>query len=161
MPVKQKITTSLWFDGDAEEAANLYTSLFKNSKITNISRWGDVGPGEKGTVLTVMFELDGQEFIGINGGPEFKFSEAISLMVNCESQEEVDFFWDRLTADGGEESMCGWLKDKFGLSWQIVPTVLGELVGDPDPAKANRATEAMLKMRKLDIQTLQDAHAGR
>ena len=160
MPVEQKITTSLWFDGDAEDAANFYTSLFKNSKITNISRWGEVGPGEKGTVLTVMFELDGQEFMGLNGGPEFKFTEAISLMVNCESQEEVDFFWDRLTADGGEESMCGWLKDRFGLSWQIVPTVLDALMSDPDPAKANRTTEAMMKMQKLDIKKLEEAHAG-
>lgn len=123
MPVEQKITTSLWFDGDAEDAANFYTSLFKNSKITNISRWGDVGPGEKGTVLTVMFELDGQEFMGLNGGPEFKFTEAISLMVKCENQEEVDYYWDKLLP-GGQPQQCGWLKDKFGLSWQVIPNAL-------------------------------------
>ena len=156
----QKISTCLWFDGEAENAAAFYTSLFKNSKVTSLSRWGDVGPGEKGKVLTVMFELDGHEFIALNGGPQYKFTEAVSLLVNCESQEEVDHLWDSLVADGGEESVCGWLKDKYGLSWQIVPTVLGELMSDPDPAKANRVTEAMLEMRRPDIKTLQEAHRG-
>jgi predicted 3-demethylubiquinone-9 3-methyltransferase (glyoxalase superfamily) len=152
----QKITTNLWFDTEAEEAAKFYVTLFANSKITNISRYSEAGPGPAGSVMTVTFELDGQEFTGLNGGPVFKFTEAVSLLVNCESQDEVDRLWDALSA-GGEIQQCGWLKDKFGLSWQIVPTVLNELVGDPDPAKAQRAMEAMLQMKKLDIAALQRA----
>ena len=145
-----KITPFLWFDSQAEEAANFYVSIFKNSKILGVSRYGEAGPGSAGTVLTVTFELDGQEFTALNGGPHFTFSEAISLYVDCESQQEVDELWAKLTA-GGEESMCGWLKDKYGLSWQIVPRVLLELMQDKDPVKAKRVTEAMLQMRKIDI----------
>ena len=149
----QKITPFLWFDNQAEEAANFYVSIFKNSKILGVSRYGEAGPGSAGTVLTVTFQLDGQEFTALNGGPHFTFSEAISLYVDCESQEEVDELWAKLTA-GGEESMCGWLKDKYGLSWQIVPRILLELMQDKDPVKAKRVTEAMLQMRKIDIKTL-------
>jgi predicted 3-demethylubiquinone-9 3-methyltransferase (glyoxalase superfamily) len=154
----QKISTFLWFDDQAEEAANLYTSLFKNSKITSVNRYSEAGPGKPGSVMTINFELDGREFTALNGGPEFKFTEALSLVVNCEGQAEVDQLWNKLTADGGEESMCGWLKDKFGLSWQIVPTALGGLIGGPDPAGAKRAMQAMLQMHKLDIATLQRAY---
>ena len=153
----QKITPFLWFDSQAEEAANFYVSIFKNSKILGVSRYGEAGPGSAGTVLTVTFQLDGQEFTALNGGPHFTFSEAISLYVDCESQEEVDELWAKLTA-GGEESMCGWLKDKYGLSWQIVPRVLLELMQDKDPVKAKRVTEAMLQMRKIDIRALQQAY---
>lgn len=156
----QKITTFLWFNDQAEEAANLYISLFKNSKILNVSRYGDAGPGPKGSAMTVTFQLDGQQFIALNGGPIFQFTEAISLFVNCENQQEVDELWNRLTANGGKESQCGWLKDKFGLSWQIVPSVLGKLLGDPDPVKARRSMEAMLQMHKIDIAKLQAAHDG-
>jgi predicted 3-demethylubiquinone-9 3-methyltransferase (glyoxalase superfamily) len=152
----QKITTFLWFDNQAEEAANVYTSIFKNSKILNISRYGEGGPGIPGNAMIVTFQIEGQEFIALNGGPEFKFTEAISLFVNCESQDEVDMFWEKLS-DGGEKGPCGWLKDKFGLSWQIVPTALGELMSDPDPIKAQRVTQAMLQMGKLDIAALQRA----
>lgn len=153
----QKITPSLWFDGNAEEAVTFYVSLFKNSKINGIARYGDAGPGVKGTVLTVDFQLDGQIFLAINGGPEFTFTPAISFMVNCETQQEVDELWEKLTA-GGEEVQCGWLKDKYGLSWQIVPTVLGEMMQDKDPEKAKRVTEAMLRMKKLDIKALREAY---
>ncbi|HET6502064.1 MAG TPA: VOC family protein, partial [Amycolatopsis sp.] len=139
----QKIVTFLWFDDQAEEAAQFYTSLFPNSKITDIQRYGDAGPGPKGSVMIVNFELDGQAFTALNGGPHFKFTEAISLYVNCESQEEVDELWAKLST-GGEESQCGWLKDKYGLSWQIVPTVLPQLLGDPDPVKAQSVMQAML-----------------
>jgi predicted 3-demethylubiquinone-9 3-methyltransferase (glyoxalase superfamily) len=159
MPVKQKITTFLWFDGNAEEAVNHYTSIFKNSKILNVARYGDAGPGPKGSAMTVDFQLEGQDFIALNGGPQFKFTEAISLLVNCETQKEVDELWKKLTA-GGEESMCGWLKDKFGLSWQIVPRRLMELMQDKDPKKAKRVMEAMLQMRKIDIAKLEAAHKG-
>ncbi len=148
----QKIVTHLWFDTQAEEATTLYTSLFKNSKVTDVKRFGDGG-----SVLTATFELDGQEFMALNAGPQFKFNESISLFVKCETQEEVDRLWNALTADGGEESMCGWLKDKFGVSWQIVPTVLSDLMSDPDPVKAQRVMEVMLKMRKLDIKLLEAA----
>jgi predicted 3-demethylubiquinone-9 3-methyltransferase (glyoxalase superfamily) len=151
-----KITTSLWFDSNAEEAANFYTSVFKDSKITNISRYGDVGPGPKGSVMVVGFELNGQSFIGINGGPHFKFSPAISLVINCETQDEIDYYWDRLV-EGGAPSQCGWLTDKYGLSWQIVPTVINELMKDAD--KANSVMAAVLKMVKLDITELQRAAA--
>jgi len=161
MSPKQKITTYLWFDQEAEEAANLYTSIFKNSKILNVARYGDAGPGPKGTAMTVNFQLDGQEFIALNGGPMYRFTEAISLLVDCETQEEVDRLWNKLTADGGEESMCGWLKDKFGLSWQIIPSALFRLMSDPDPEKSKRVVEAMLQMKKIDVPTLERAHAGR
>jgi predicted 3-demethylubiquinone-9 3-methyltransferase (glyoxalase superfamily) len=156
----RKITTFLWFDNNAEEAANFYVSIFKNSKIVSISRYSEGAPGPAGTAMTVNFELDGQEFIALNGGPQFKFTEAISLFVNCATQEEVDYFWSELTADGGQESRCGWLKDKFGLSWQIVPTALGELLGNKDRKKAQRAMQAMLKMKKIDIGELKRAAEG-
>jgi len=159
MSGKQKITTFLWFDGNAEEAANHYTSIFKNSKILDVARYGDAGPGPKGSVMVVNFELEGQEFIALNGGPQFKFTEAISLVVNCVTQKEVDEFWSKLSA-GGAESQCGWLKDKFGLSWQVVPRVLSELLQDPDPKKSKRVMEAMLQMRKIDIAGLQKAYAS-
>jgi predicted 3-demethylubiquinone-9 3-methyltransferase (glyoxalase superfamily) len=157
----QKITTFLWFDDQAEAAANFYTSIFKNSRITNVSRYGEGGPGQPGTAMVVNFELDGQEFMALNGGPEFKFTEAISLFVNCETQAEVDQLWNKLTADGGEESQCGWLKDKFGLSWQIVPNSLGDYLGGPDPLGAQRAMQAMLQMRKLDISALKRSYEGK
>ena len=156
----QKITTFLWFNNNAEEAANYYTSIFKNSKILDVSRYGEVGPGLKGSVMIVKFQLAGQEFVALNGGPQFKFTEAISLMVNCESQQEIDELWRKLTA-GGQESQCGWLKDKFGLSWQIVPTELGKLMSAKDPAKANRVMQALLQMKKLDIAKLQQAAEGK
>ena len=157
MSAKQKITTFLWFDKEAEEAAKHYTSIFKNSKILNVARYGDAGPGPKGTAMTVNFQLEGQEFIALNGGPHFKFTEAISLLVNCETQKQVDELWTRLSA-GGEESQCGWLKDKFGLSWQIIPTALFRLMQDPDPAKSKRVMEAMLQMKKIDIAGLERAY---
>ena len=156
----QKITTFLWFNNNAEEAANYYTSIFKNSKILDVSRYGDVGPGPKGSVMIVKFQLAGQEFVALNGGPQFKFTEAISLMVNCDNQQEIDELWRKLTA-GGQESQCGWLKDKFGLSWQIVPTELGKLMSAKDPAKANRVMQALLQMKKLDIAKLQQAAEGK
>jgi predicted 3-demethylubiquinone-9 3-methyltransferase (glyoxalase superfamily) len=158
MARKQKIVTYLWFDGKAEEAAKHYTSIFKNSKILSVTRHGDAGPGPKGTVMVVNFQLEGQEFIALNGGPEFKFTEAISLLVNCDSQEEVDELWNRLSA-GGEEGQCGWLKDKFGLSWQIIPTVLFDLIQDPDPEKSKRAVQAMLQMKKIDIEGLKRGYS--
>ncbi len=157
----QKIVPFLWFDTQAEEAANFYASIFDNSKILEISRYGEAGPGPAGTAMVVNFQLAGQEFSALNGGPQFKFNEAVSLVVNCESQAEVDYFWEKLTADGGEESMCGWLKDKYGLSWQIVPTALGSIIGGPDLAGAQRAVQAMLTMRKLDIARLQEAYEGK
>jgi predicted 3-demethylubiquinone-9 3-methyltransferase (glyoxalase superfamily) len=160
MTITQKITTFLWYDHEAEEAARLYTSLFNDSKIMNVARYGDAGPGPKGSAMTVNFQLAGQEFIALNGGPRYKFTEAVSLMVHCENQQEVDGLWNKLTANGGEESMCGWLKDRFGLSWQIIPTALFQLIGDPDPEKARRATEAMLQMKKIDIAALERAHGG-
>ena len=156
----QKITTFLWFDNQAEEAANFYVSVFKNSKILSVTRYGDTGPGPKGSVMVASFELDGQKFNALNGGPIFKFTEAISLVVNCESQAEVDHFWEKLTADGGQEVQCGWLKDKYGLSWQIVPTILVELLQDQDPDKTQRVMKAMMKMVKMDIDTLKRASAG-
>jgi predicted 3-demethylubiquinone-9 3-methyltransferase (glyoxalase superfamily) len=149
----------LWFDDKAEEAAKFYVSIFKNSKMGYVSRYGDAGPGPKGTVMVTTFQLDGQEFMALNGGPTFKFTEAISFVVNCETQEEVDEFWEMLS-EGGEKSRCGWLKDKYGLSWQIVPTVLGELMQDKDPEKSKRVMQAMLQMDKLDIQTLKQAYEG-
>jgi predicted 3-demethylubiquinone-9 3-methyltransferase (glyoxalase superfamily) len=149
-----KITPFLWFDGQAEEAMNFYVSLFKNSRITNVSR------NTEGQVFSASFELDGQAFHALNGGPMFKFTEAISLFVDCETQAEVDTLWSALTA-GGSESRCGWLKDKFGLSWQIIPKALGELMGDPDPVKSQRVMQAMLQMSKIEIKVLRDAHEGK
>ena len=156
---KQKITPCLWFDNNAEEAAEFYTSIFKHSKILKITRYGDAGPGPKGGVMTVSFELNGQEFLGLNGGPQFKFTEAISLIVNCDDQKEVDEMWTKLTS-GGQESQCGWLKDKFGLSWQIVPTALTEMIQDKDPEKSQRVLRAMLQMKKIEIDQLEEAYAG-
>ncbi len=156
----QKITPFLWFDNNAEEAAQFYTSIFKNSRIVKVSRYGDAGPGPKGSVMVVNFQLAGQEFTALNGGPQFKLSEAFSFVVNCDNQQEVDEYWRKLTADGGQESMCGWLKDKFGFSWQIVPTALGRLMSDTDPKRANRVMQALLQMRKLDIAALEQAAEG-
>jgi len=153
----QKITPYLWFNDNAEEAANFYASIFKNSKIGSVARYGDAGPGPKGQVMNMTFELDGQPFMALNGGPQFKFTEAISMFVNCESQAEVDELWEKLS-EGGEKGPCGWLKDKFGLSWQIIPTTLMELMGDKDPAKSQRVMEAMLKMSKIDIAALRRAY---
>jgi len=155
----QKITPFLWFDTQGEEAAKFYISIFRNSKITGTTRYGEAGPGPKGSVMTVAFNLDGQDFVALNGGPQFKFTEAVSFVANCETQQEVDDLWEKLSA-GGERSRCGWLKDKFGLSWQVVPTVLGQLLQDRDPAKSRRVMEAMLQMDKLDIRKLKQAHAG-
>jgi predicted 3-demethylubiquinone-9 3-methyltransferase (glyoxalase superfamily) len=156
----QKITPFLWFDDNAEEAMNFYISIFKNSKIVNITRNGEAGPGPKGSVLTATFQLEGQQFMALNGGPLFKFTEAISLFVSCETQAEVDDLWERLSA-GGAKSQCGWLKDKYGLSWQIIPTALGKLMNDPDPVKAQRVMTAMLKMTKIDVAGLQKAYDGK
>ena len=155
----QKIVTNLWFDTEAEGAAEFYCSVFADSKIVNVSHYTEAGPREAGMVLTVDFELNGQRFTAINGGPEFRFDEAISLLINCSDQEEVDYFWEKLT-DGGEESQCGWLKDRYGLSWQVVPEGMDELFADDDPERANRAMAAMLKMRKLDVEALRKAADG-
>ncbi len=152
----QKITPFLWFDGNAEEAANFYISIFKNSKMGKISRYGEAGPGPKGSAMSVTFQIEGQEFFALNGGPQFKFTPAISFFVNCETQQEVDELWDKLSA-GGRTDRCGWLQDKFGLSWQIIPTVLGQLLGDKDPQRAKGAMQAMLQMTKIDIKKLQQA----
>jgi predicted 3-demethylubiquinone-9 3-methyltransferase (glyoxalase superfamily) len=154
----QKIKPFLWFDGNAEEAANFYISIFKNSKMGKISRYGDAGPGPRGSVMSVTFQIEGQEFFALNGGPQFKFTPAISFFVNCETQQEVDELWEKLSA-GGRTDRCGWLQDKFGLSWQIIPTVLGQLLGDKDPQRAKRAMQAMLQMTKIDIEKLQQAAA--
>ena len=153
------IVPNLWFDTEAEEAAAFYCSVFKNSRILNVARYTEAGPRPAGTVMTVEFELDGDRFIGINGGPEFTFSEAISLMVTCKDQEEIDAYWDKLT-DGGEEGPCGWCKDRYGLSWQVTPAGLDSLFGDDDPERARRAMEAMFKMHKLDIAALKAAAEG-
>jgi len=154
----QKITPFLWFDGNAEEAANYYISIFKNSKMGKISRYGEAGPGPKGSAMSVTFQIEGQEFFALNGGPQFKFTPAISFFVNCETQQEVDDLWEKLSA-GGRTDRCGWLQDKFGVSWQIIPTVLGQLLGDKDPQRAKRAMQAMLQMTKIDIKKLQQAAA--
>jgi predicted 3-demethylubiquinone-9 3-methyltransferase (glyoxalase superfamily) len=160
----QKITPFLWFDNKAEEAAKFYVSIFRNSRIGNISRYGDAGAEvsgrPKGTVMVVTFQLDGQEFLALNGGPQFKFTEALSLVVNCETQQEIDELWEKLS-EGGAKNQCGWLKDKYGLSWQIVPTVLGKLMQDKDAEKANRVMKAMLQMDKLDIKLLEQAYNGK
>jgi len=153
----QKISTFLWFDNRAEEAAKFYASIFKNSKILSVARYPEGSPGPAGSVMTVTFELEGKAFIALNGGPLYKFTEAISFFVNCETQEEVDTLWEKLT-EGGEPGQCGWLKDKFGVSWQIVPTALGELLGAKDPAKSKSVVQAMLQMKKLDIQALKQAY---
>jgi len=153
----QKITPFLWFNDQAEEAMNFYTSIFKNSKIVRVSRYGEAGPGPKGTVMVGTFQLEGQEFIALNGGPNFPFTEAISFLVDCKTQQEVDELWDKLS-EGGKTSQCGWLKDKYGVSWQIVPSALGEMMSDPDPAKSKRVMQAMLKMTKIDIEGLKRAY---
>jgi predicted 3-demethylubiquinone-9 3-methyltransferase (glyoxalase superfamily) len=157
MPMK--ITPNLWFDTQAEEAAGFYTSVFKNSRIVSVARYPEGGPGPAGTVMTVEWELDGQRFVGINGGPQFTFDEAVSFQIDCADQEEIDYYWAALS-DGGEEGPCGWLKDRFGLSWQVVPTGMDELFSDPDPTKAQRAMQAMLQMNKLDIAALRSAAEG-
>ena len=152
-----KITPFLWFDNNAEEAMNFYISIFKNSKVMSVTRYGEEGPGPQGTVMTATFQLDGQEFFALNGGPEFTFTEAISFFVNCETQQEVDDLWERLS-EGGETSQCGWLKDKYGLSWQIIPSALGELLQDKDAEKSKRVMQAMLQMGKIDIKALKKAY---
>jgi predicted 3-demethylubiquinone-9 3-methyltransferase (glyoxalase superfamily) len=155
----QKILPFLWFDDKAEEAVKFYTSVFKNSKVGTIARYGETGPGPKGSVMTATFELEGLNFIALNAGPTYKFTPAISFVVNCESQEEVDYYWEKL-AEGGKEVQCGWLEDKFGLSWQITPIILGQLLRDKDPVKSQRVMKAMMKMVKLDIKTLERAYKG-
>ena len=155
----QKITPFLWFDHEAEEAMHFYASIFKNSKINKVVRYGDAGPGPKGTVMTADFEIEGQTFTALNGGPLFKFNESVSFVVNCETQAEVDVLWEKLSA-GGKTSQCGWLKDKFGLSWQIVPTALPELLSDPEPVKSQRVMRAMLQMTRIDIAKLKEAYAA-
>lgn len=160
MTVKQKISTYLWFDGQAEEAVNLYTSIFPGSRIVDTVRWGASGPGPAGSVMNMTFELFGQRFFALNGGPQYRFTPAISLFVSCDTQEELDGYWEKLLAGGGTETQCGWLQDRFGLSWQIIPTALMEVLGDPDPARSGRAMQAMLGMKKLDIAALRRAHAG-
>ena len=154
----QKITTFLWFDSNAEEAMNFYVSIFKNSKILRVARYGEAGPGPKGTVMAATFQLDGQEFQALNGGPKFKFTPAISLFVNCETQPEVDELWAKLLAGGGREDQCGWLTDKFGLSWQIIPTLPPKLLSDKDPKKSQSVMKAMLQMKKIDSKKLQQAY---
>ena len=154
-----KITPFLWFDSNAEEAMNFYASIFRNTKILGVSRYGDAGPGPKGSVMTARFQIEGQDFVALNGGPHFRFSEAISFYVECEDQKEVDYFWEKLAA-GGQPGQCGWLKDKFGLSWQIIPKALPELLSGKDPAKSARAVKAMLGMTRIDIQALKDAAEG-
>jgi predicted 3-demethylubiquinone-9 3-methyltransferase (glyoxalase superfamily) len=156
--IMQKITPSLWFDKQAEEAVNFYISIFKNSRITSVTRYGEAGPGPNGSVMTVTFEIEGQAFMAINGGPYYTFSPAISFLVNCKTQEEVDELWEKISV-GGEVVQCGWLKDKYGISWQIVPTILGELLNDPDPVKSQKVMKAMLQMKKISIEDLQKAHA--
>jgi predicted 3-demethylubiquinone-9 3-methyltransferase (glyoxalase superfamily) len=157
--MQQRITPNLWFDTEAEDAAKFYTAVFSNSRIVNVTHYTDAGPREAGTVMTVEFELDGQRFVAINGGPQFTFDEAVSFEIACETQDEIDFYWERLT-DGGEESQCGWCKDRFGLSWQVVPTGMEELFADPDQTRAERAMQAMFGMRKLDIEALRKAADG-
>ena len=152
----QRITPCLWFDTQGEEAANFYVSLFKNSRILSVTHYGEAGPRPAGTVMTVSFELDGREFLALNGGPEYKFTEAVSFQIMCEGQDEVDFFWDSLT-EGGEEGPCGWLKDRYGVSWQVVPTILSELINNPDPARAQRAMQAMFQQRRIDIAEIRRA----
>ena len=156
----QKITPFLWFDDNAEEAVAFYTSIFEKSRTVSVSRYGDAGPGPTGRVMVMKFEIEGQEFVALNGGPQFHFTEAVSFVVNCKDQKDVDDYWDRLSA-GGQTSQCGWLKDRFGLSWQIVPDALGKMLGDKDPAKAQRVMKAMLRMTKIDIEELKAAYDGK
>lgn len=158
--MRQKIIPNLWFDMNAEEAANFYVDLFADGRILNVARYPEGSPGPAGEVMTVEWELNGQKFVGINGGPQFQFSEAVSFMISCKDQEEVDYYWDRLTADGGKEGQCGWLTDRFGLAWQVVPDGMDEVFSDPDPAKAERSMAAMMKMKKLDIAELRAAAEG-
>jgi predicted 3-demethylubiquinone-9 3-methyltransferase (glyoxalase superfamily) len=155
----QGITTCLWFDTQAEEAANYYTSIFKDAKITKVSYYGEAGPRTAGTVMTIEFQIEGSHFVALNGGPQFTFNEAVSFQLNCESQAEVDELWSKLS-DGGEEGPCGWLKDKYGVSWQVTPTALGELLGDPDAERSQRVMKAMLAMKKIEIDELQRAYEG-
>src|SRR5437868_14646188 len=157
----KRINAFLWFDSKAEEAAKFYVGIFKNSKIDRITRYGEAGPGPKGSVMTVDFTLDGVRFVAPNGGPQFKFTEAISFSVNCETQDEIDYFWEKLSAADGSTGPCGWLKDKFGLSWQVSPVVLGEMLANPDKAKAARVMNAMMEMDKIDIAALEKAYAGK
>jgi predicted 3-demethylubiquinone-9 3-methyltransferase (glyoxalase superfamily) len=152
-----KITPFLWFDNNAEEAARFYTSVFRNSKMGEVRRYGDAGPGPKGSVMIASFSIEGVEFTALNAGPQFKFNESISFVVHCKTQDEVDEYWSKLTADGGQESQCGWLKDKFGMSWQITPDRLLELIGDKDPGKSQRAMQAMMQMKKIDIAKIEQA----
>ena len=160
MANNQKTTTCLWFDNQAEQAANFYCSVFKNSKVAEIVRYGNAGPGPKGEVMVVIFNLDGREIMGLNGGPKFNFTEAISMVVHCEDQAEIDYFWEKLTADGGQESQCGWLKDKYGLSWQVVPNIIGQLL-TTDPEKTDRVMQSVMTMKKLDLQKMKDAYDGK
>jgi predicted 3-demethylubiquinone-9 3-methyltransferase (glyoxalase superfamily) len=157
----QKINPFLWFNNEAEEAARFYTSIFNNSKIVTVARYGDAGPGPKDSVMVVHFELNGQEFVALNGGPTYRLTPAFSLVVNCETQEEVDYYWDRLLADGGKPVQCGWLEDKYGLSWQVTPTILTKKMAEGDPVKSQRMFKKMMEMVKLDIQPLQDAYDGK
>jgi len=158
--MQHKIVPNLWFDTEAEEAARFYISVFKDGRILNVAHYNEAGPREAGTVMTVEWELNGQRFIGINGGPDFEFSEAVSFLVNCKDQDEIDYYWERLTEDGGSEGPCGWCKDKFGLSWQVVPDGMDELFSDPDSSKAERAMKAMLGMGKIDVAALEAAAQG-
>jgi predicted 3-demethylubiquinone-9 3-methyltransferase (glyoxalase superfamily) len=158
--MQQRIVPNLWFDTEAEEAAAFYTSIFENSRIVNKTHYTEAGPREAGSVMTVEWELDGQRFVGINGGPQFKFDEAVSFAITCDDQEEVDYYWDRLLEGGGSEGPCGWLKDRFGLAWQVVPRGMDELLADPDAGRGRRAMEAMFKMKKLDIAALEAAADG-
>ncbi len=158
--MKQKIVTFLWFDGNAEQAMKHYMSIFKGSKKLAVTRWGEVGPGPKGSVLTVAFELEGQQFVALNGGPEFKFTEAISLLVNCDTQKEIDYYWKRLS-QGGSKSQCGWLKDKFGLSWQICPRVFMDMIRDKNPKRVDRVMAAMMTMTKFDLARIKAAYVGK
>jgi predicted 3-demethylubiquinone-9 3-methyltransferase (glyoxalase superfamily) len=160
MSIKQKITPFLWFDGNAEEAMSFYVSLFQDSKILEVTRYPEGGPAPKGTLMTGAFQLEGQRFIALNGGPVFKFNEAVSFFIECETQAEVDHFWDKLITGGGAPSQCGWLKDRFGLSWQVVPSILPRLMADKDPARAGRVMQAMLKMTKIEIDVLKRAYEG-
>ncbi len=155
--IAQKITPFFWYDNQAEEAMNFYVSIFKNSRVLGVTRYGKSGPGPEGSVLTAAFELEGQKFTALNGGPRFKFNESVSFVVNCETQEEIDYFWEKLSSDGGQESQCGWLKDKFGLSWQVVPTILPELITSKDPKKSERVMQAIMQMKKLDLAKLKQA----
>lgn len=157
--MSQKIIPNLWFDTEAEDAAGFYVSVFKSSRIVNVARYTEAGPRPAGTVMTVEFELDGQRFVGINGGPQFTFSEAVSFQITCQDQDEIDYYWDQLS-EGGQQGPCGWLKDRYGLSWQVVPTGMDELFADPDPKRAQRAMEAMFKMGKLDVDALRRAADG-